>query len=259
MPAKQNKSGFTLVELLVVISIISLLVSILLPALTKAREQAKAAICLSNLRQFNIAAQMYAHNYADHYPIAYRFEMSASISIAYSWDFHVITDWTLGGQKTLEPGFLWQGEKQVTEVQQCPSFRGLSNAIGNLDPYTGYNYNVSYIAPNKDDGSPSPIQFTTVKSPAQCVIFGDGEFSGGANKYMRAPLVDNSDPTQGDKGFTARSSGTQGFRHNHATNAAYCDGHVAPVRQRYTNTTDITAVAENTGFLSEDNSAYDLR
>jgi prepilin-type N-terminal cleavage/methylation domain-containing protein/prepilin-type processing-associated H-X9-DG protein len=60
--------GFTLIELLVVVAIIALLIAILLPSLTRAREQAKRTVCLSNLREIGLAVQMYGHEHRDAIP-----------------------------------------------------------------------------------------------------------------------------------------------------------------------------------------------
>ncbi len=57
--------GFTLVELLVVISIIAILAALLLPALSRAKAKAQAIVCLNNLKQLTLAWEMYAHDNND--------------------------------------------------------------------------------------------------------------------------------------------------------------------------------------------------
>ena len=63
MMLKSKHKAFTLVELLVVISIIALLVSILLPALNKARNAAKFVVCSTNQRQMGLAQLLYTDDY----------------------------------------------------------------------------------------------------------------------------------------------------------------------------------------------------
>ena len=63
-----DRKAFTLVELLVVISIIALLLAILMPSLQRAREQAKFLICKNNVHQFSIAVTAYAAEYDNYVP-----------------------------------------------------------------------------------------------------------------------------------------------------------------------------------------------
>ena len=250
-----RRSGFTLTELLVVIAIIALLISLLLPALNRAREQSRSVKCLSNLRQMGQAAFIYAQAYDGYFPISHN-------SFTHEWDFNV-------NGATLTPGDLWS-PGTVLAIQQCPSYDRPSTTP--TDPYTGYNYNTSYIGGGVNEITPlghphiTPAKLAAIRHPDTTALFGDGQYWGGTNKYMRAPILMAGTDIGDGVGLSTRLAGTQGYRHLGLTNVCYCDGHAQSVGDRYPAagtrtgaaiTYSSTLAGPGTGFLSPDNSAYD--
>ena len=241
-----DRRGFTLVELLVVIGLVALLIALLLPSLNRARAASRGVACLSNLRQMATAAFAYVDASAGRYPSAYYDANDAGVATSFAWD---IT--TTRTPATVRPGLLWQGADPGA-VTQCPSFTGGANWL--VDPYTGYNYNTSYVGHGQYETIPEPAKATAVRNTPTVALFGDGEWAGGGNKFMRAPF-----PNVGDASFAGRWAGTQGYRHSTRTNVAYCDGHAAAWGERFTANADgAENVAAGTGFLSESNEGYDL-
>ncbi len=80
--APRSSMGFTLIELLVVIGIISILLSILLPALSGARKSGRAIKCEANLRTMGQAMQMYANAYEDVVPLGESAQVDGSMHFA---------------------------------------------------------------------------------------------------------------------------------------------------------------------------------
>ena len=69
-PKARAHSAFTLIELLVVIAIIAILAAILFPVFAQAREKARGAACLSNVKQMGLAWMMYAQDYDERFPLS---------------------------------------------------------------------------------------------------------------------------------------------------------------------------------------------
>jgi prepilin-type N-terminal cleavage/methylation domain-containing protein len=78
---KRSCRAFTLVELLVVISIIALLLSVLMPALSSVRRQAKKVVCKSNMKQLGLAVNIYAQNYNNALPVERYFDTRAGYDL----------------------------------------------------------------------------------------------------------------------------------------------------------------------------------
>jgi len=246
------RRAFSLVELLVSIGIIALLVSILMPAAVRVREQARATQCLSNLRQLGQSAMMYVISNNGSFPIS-------TYDNGFDWDLdsRVIPP---------RPGILSLGQSALP-IQQCPSYQP---NFREMHIFTGYNYNTSYIGGGVGELTPTgkphvaPLKATSIHRSERVAIFGDGQFGTHADKFMRAPLeMMGSDTTDGVDAST-RAAGTQGFRHLGRTNVCYCDGHAESVPLQDTQAGTCSGTSPNysatasgpTGFLSADNRAY---
>jgi len=122
---------FTLIELLVVVAIIAVLVAILLPALQQARDQAKAAVCLSQVKSQASAVIMYEMDYRV-YPPVYWGEWLPPYDRTVWAGF--IYPYVAGGAKviTMAPGAWWPDTVQVTRLKTfiCPS----ATAMGAMIP-----------------------------------------------------------------------------------------------------------------------------
>lgn len=119
-----HRRGFTLVELLVVIGIIALLISVLLPALNKARAQANFAKCLSNQRQLLTALFMYTQDNRGLFPGGDIMVNGARVKNAANWDTNNARNpFSLNGNEAEGPVWLYKYAKggPLAPLMFCPS------------------------------------------------------------------------------------------------------------------------------------------
>jgi prepilin-type N-terminal cleavage/methylation domain-containing protein len=150
-PSSQGyaRSGFTLIELLVVVAIIALLISILLPSLNRARQQARNLVCQTNLRQQITGVLMYAQDDGGAFPLA------RTDSRKYVWQhYYVLYDADyiqnllipyIGGERAEnltggDPNATLLNEVPFSETFRCPARESSSKTPEYLESKTAIHY-----------------------------------------------------------------------------------------------------------------------
>lgn len=261
------RKGFTLIELLVVIAVISLLMGILIPSLLQAKEQSRAIVCRSNIRQIALANIGYATENAG--------AMVLAASDIYSTNlrrWHGVRD-TLNDPFDAKRGdlapYLADGN-----VKECPS----NVRFRHGDPWDwdfedgcgGYGYNDVYLGSRVwDSGATNePTKITEVRSPARTIMFSDTAMSkldNGVPYYLEYSFI--KPRYWYHKGQFYPEWGTPSpsihFRHRDKANIAWVDGHVgdavmAPFRG--INAYGVRSADVQIGWFEPlDNSLFDLK
>ena len=225
------------------IAIIAILAAILFPVFARAREKARQASCLSNLKQNALAILMYAQDYDGRCPLAYYY--SADFSLEWAWDAFVNY-----GTGATSVGLIGPYTNNA-QINQCPSFDGPSWGR----PYTGYAYNTSYLGGGQFEGpgyTPrSGASLGSVKSPSETVLLADSAYWDATvvrglagNNFLRAP----NDPSN----YIGPNAH---FRHNDTADVAYADGHAKATPRKF----NVSSYDGELADLSADDSAYDLQ
>jgi prepilin-type N-terminal cleavage/methylation domain-containing protein/prepilin-type processing-associated H-X9-DG protein len=240
-----KRRGFTLIELLVVIAIIAILAAILFPVFAQAREKARQASCLSNMKQMGLATRMYLQDYDETWFPAWHNRPEGNGH----WFFR-ISPYVKSGT-----GDNWNTYRQTGEIRICPSgiARRFNYAMnGHICPLWGeWDGWVNYV-PDSD------AIFT---HPAETIVYGDstqigawgydtaanfcwwpgqeccywGNFPQGDNDPLWRLLDRDLSPSDWDGNnwdwCAMKGWGQVRYRHNLTANFVFADGHAKAIRR----------------------------
>jgi prepilin-type N-terminal cleavage/methylation domain-containing protein/prepilin-type processing-associated H-X9-DG protein len=159
--------AFTLIELLVVIAIIAILASLLLPALARAKEKARATLCLSNVKQWSTAFWMYGDDFEDYFPYEGAPGAIHTGNNLQAW-YNSATEFA-GEQKLMD--LYAQGNIPLggsRSIFSCPS---TSKATPNPKPDLNNGYFMYGFNNRMDPNGPAQFKRSDVRLPAETVTF----------------------------------------------------------------------------------------
>jgi prepilin-type N-terminal cleavage/methylation domain-containing protein/prepilin-type processing-associated H-X9-DG protein len=205
------RRGFTLIELLVVIAIIAILAAILFPVFAKAREKARTASCLNNIKQLGLAMMQYSQDYDERFPKCYTRVNGVGSENRWFW------------RNDTYPGQIFPYVKNK-QVFVCPSGQ------------PGHYGASMTLMPSGDGATPSQGQ---IVKPAETIAFADANAQGGdlntgnggswqGGSELRPLTAANI--TAVGPGTACNCRSLWAPRHNEMANVAFADGHAKIMR-----------------------------
>jgi prepilin-type N-terminal cleavage/methylation domain-containing protein/prepilin-type processing-associated H-X9-DG protein len=234
---RSARNAFTLIELLVVIAIIAILAAILFPVFAQAREKARAATCLSNLKQIGLASMMYVQDYDE-------VIVPSWWGVGPSW-----SGYTYPGNQRFQDGLspyvkstaLFTCPSDANKVPYLPtspnSKEGDADFYNSISSPGSYAINATYW--DGSDGVNNPVgkALAAVQKPADTIIFADlrtyyvppcqttGDLSGWHTPEIEWPNKNDCQATFYPNLSPPMLAQMPG-RHTNGANVAWVDGHV---------------------------------
>jgi len=199
---KRQRKAFTLIELLVVIAIIAILAAILFPVFARARENARRASCMSNLKQISLGFLMYTQDYDERYPAS--FTLMATPPVIFYW-------------KAIDPYIkskqIWQCPSQSTPALVPSVYADMGWSATDLRPVYYYNYG---FGGNDLSGTTFRLNQAAISTPSEVFLLWDMQPGFDASDFRGVYTRDAVRPgLAGGKGI-----------HLDGENYAFADGHV---------------------------------